>query len=53
MTKIIESIEFLICLVLIGGVAFVVVGFSALIVPVRWLLEDRRRLKAEGDKCNS
>jgi len=53
MKRIIETFELGVAAILIGILAFVVIGACAALVPVYWIQDwDARRL-AEGDKWTS
>ena len=53
MKRIIETFELGVAAILIGILAFVVIGACAALVPVYWIIDwDARRL-AEGDKWTS
>jgi hypothetical protein len=55
MNKIIDSVGFVVAAVILGSVAFVVVGACAFCLPFRWLIDwdvKREKDKAIRDRAN-
>lgn len=53
MKKIIHIAEVSVACVLIGAMAFIVVGACVALIPVRWIIDWGAKRTAEGDKHTS